>query len=525
MFTFKRVKPVVKNGKEAQEIIDRLEGFLTQESPKLVYWLGQLFEEQQNAVTYAELREAMLNGFEQQIWKWQEDYAKFVNEKLSPVWIAALQAGAAQLQSRFNEFILDDSDINVKDWLRLHTGEFITNIGEDTRAAIKALLAHGQDAGWTAQQMAKAVRPCIGLTRPDALANTRYRQHVYDTLLRQNPGMNPQTAEKQAHEAALKYAAKQHRARAEMIANTELAFAYNRGYHEGVRQAMAQGLMGACEKVWRTAGTNRVCDKCLALNGTRIGFDDPFKIGGKELYRGMHETPPAHPRCRCVVQYVEYLPPARRIPQNAPTIENQFKTQGYVGLSAEESDRFMNQHHNEILLRNNRKINDGKGEESGHCVNAGLNARLRDGNIIESDKKIIAELDAAIQANSLPQKMTLYRGVPYNAIPQLNTAGKTLEQIVNEINALKGTVIANGDYVQVSASSLKNYFNFADISMQIIADKGTPAYISNYLAESEIVLGRDTKLEILSADIVEGLKDTFGVDVGKRVTVILKVVN
>ena len=311
MFVFKRVRPVVKNSKEAQEIINRLEGFLTQESPQLVYWLGRLFEEQQNAVTYAELREAMLNGFEQQIWKWQEDYARFVNEKLSPVWIAALQAGASQLQSRFNGFILNDSDINVKDWLRLHTGEFITNIGEDTRAAIKAILAHGQDAGWTAQQMAEAVRPCIGLTRPDALANTRYRQHVYDTLLKQNPGMNPQTAEKRAHEAALKYAAKQHRARAEMIANTELAFAYNRGYHEGVRQAMAQGLMGACEKVWRTAGTNRVCDKCLALNGTRIGFDDPFKIGGKELYRGMHETPPAHPRCRCVVQYVEYLPPTR----------------------------------------------------------------------------------------------------------------------------------------------------------------------------------------------------------------------
>lgn len=312
MFTFKRVKPVPKNNKDAQVIADRLEGFLNRESPQLVYWLYRLFEDQQNAITYAELREAMLSGYEQQIYRWQEDYAKFVNEKLSPMWGLAIRAGASQLQDRFKEFILDDSDRFLKEWMRQHTADFVTNIGEDTRAAIKAILAHGQDEGWTAQQMAQAVRPCVGLTRPDALANNRYREHVRETLLKNNPGMRPDVAAKRAYEAALKYGEKQHRARAEMIANTELAFAYNRGYHEGVRQAMAQGLMGPCVKVWRTAGTNRVCDKCLALNGQKIGFEDSFNIAGRELYRGMHQVPPAHPRCRCVVQYVEYAPPARK---------------------------------------------------------------------------------------------------------------------------------------------------------------------------------------------------------------------
>ena len=274
MFMFKRVKPVLKHSQEAQAVIDRLESFLQRESPQIVYWIREVFEHQVNSVTYAELQTAMLNGYEQQIQKWQEDYAKFVNEKLAPVWIAAIQAGAAQLQNKFKEFIFDDSDRNIKDWIRLHTGEFITNIGEDTRAAIKAILAHGQDEGWTSQQMAQAIRPCIGLTRPDAIANARYQQKVYENLLKTT---TPEAAVRQAHEAALRYGAKQHQARAEMIANTELAFAYNKGHHEGVRQAMAQGLMGACEKVWRTAGSRRVCDKCLALNGQRIGFDDPFK--------------------------------------------------------------------------------------------------------------------------------------------------------------------------------------------------------------------------------------------------------
>ena len=309
MFVFKRVQPVIKHSQEAQAIIDKLESFLQQESPQIVYWICELLERQVNSVTYAELQEAMLNGYEQQIQKWQEDYAKFVNEKLAPIWIAAIRAGAAQLQSKYKDFVFNDSDRNVKDWIRLHTAEFITNIGEDTRAAIKAILAHGQNEGWTAQHMAQAIRPCIGLTRPDAIANARYQQRVYENLLKNT---SPENATRQAHEAALRYGAKQHQTRAEMIANTELAFAYNRGYHEGVRQAMAQGLIGACEKVWTTAGSRRVCDKCLALNGQRIGFNESFNISGKELYRGMHQIPPAHPRCRCVIQYVEYLPPARK---------------------------------------------------------------------------------------------------------------------------------------------------------------------------------------------------------------------
>lgn len=67
---------------------------------------------------------------------------------------------------------------------------------------------------------------------------------------------------------------------------------------------MAQRLMGACKKVWTTAGSRRVCDKCLAINGQQIGFDESFNIFGKELYRGMHQIPPAHSRCRCVIQCV-----------------------------------------------------------------------------------------------------------------------------------------------------------------------------------------------------------------------------
>ena len=318
MFVFKRVEPVLKHSAEAQAILDRLESFLAQESPQVVFWVKSFLEEQQNAVTYAELERAMVEGYESYIQKWQEDYAQFVNEKLSPVWMKAIKAGAGELQNKLKELIIDDSDKHIKDWLQQHTAKFITNIGEETRSAIRAIINHGQNEGWSAQRMARAIAPCIGLTRGDALANVRYRETVLENFSKTNP---PAVAERLAHEAALRYGAKQHQARAEMIANTELAFAYNRGKHESVRQAMAQGLMGACEKVWSTAGSERVCGHCMALNGKRIGFDESFDIHGRELYSGMHQVPPAHPRCRCVVQYIEYAPPARKPLEVKPKVD------------------------------------------------------------------------------------------------------------------------------------------------------------------------------------------------------------
>lgn len=44
--------------------INKLESFIQQESPQIVYWIRELLERQVNSVTYAELQEAMLNGYE-----------------------------------------------------------------------------------------------------------------------------------------------------------------------------------------------------------------------------------------------------------------------------------------------------------------------------------------------------------------------------------------------------------------------------------------------------------------------------
>ena len=80
-----------------------------------------------------------------------------------------------------------------------------------------------------------------------------------------------------------------------MIVNTELAFAYNRGADIGIKRAIKGGYMGRCEMVWTTAGTNRVCPRCLALKDKVVGHTDEDGVA----------LPPLHPRCRCAIMYRE----------------------------------------------------------------------------------------------------------------------------------------------------------------------------------------------------------------------------
>ena len=90
--------------------------------------------------------------------------------------------------------------------------------------------------------------------------------------------MSESKARERSEAAALRYAGKQHRYRAESIILTENAFAYNRGAHMGVSQSIADGYMGRCEMVWTTAGTNRVCGRCMELKDTVVGTTDQSRV-------------------------------------------------------------------------------------------------------------------------------------------------------------------------------------------------------------------------------------------------------
>ena len=207
------------------------------------------------------------------------------------MWVKAYQI-AAQRASK-GRIILSDSDLDMRKILSAHGGELITNLSAESRRAIANVLLHGTEGLINPKKLARQIRPLIGLTARQAESNLKYRAKVREEYL--ESGASLSRAERLAERAAIKYASRQHRFRAETIMNTELAFAYNRGAHDGVLRSISRGYMTRCEMVWTTAGVIRTCPRCLEINGKIIGYTDEVGV----------QLPPLHPRCRCAIIYRE----------------------------------------------------------------------------------------------------------------------------------------------------------------------------------------------------------------------------
>ena len=99
-----------------------------------------------------------------------------------------------------------------------------------------------------------------------------------------------------------RYGNKLRRARARMIARTEIAYAQNRGMYDTLIKANADGVLGAsAQKEWLTGPTD-VCEICRPMAGQKVPLKSPFNVGGNFV-----DYPPAHPNCRCFILPVAQL--------------------------------------------------------------------------------------------------------------------------------------------------------------------------------------------------------------------------
>ena len=244
-----------------------------------------------NEFSYADIEAAILSGRGADLVDWQARYAAVVNEKFNPLWLAAIaQASHVATGGRIT---IDDSDVRVKDFLRQRAAELVTQLSAESKRAVANVILFGQSERLAPRDIAKLVRPLIGLNARQAEANAVYRRRLFERLTGQ--GLSAAAANQRAEAAAVRYASKQHRQRAETIVHTELSRAYNRGAFDGVRAAQRAGLMNHCEMIWSTAGTNRVCGRCLSLKDSVVGHTNEQGV----------QLPPLHPRCRCVIVYRE----------------------------------------------------------------------------------------------------------------------------------------------------------------------------------------------------------------------------
>ena len=297
-----------KKSYEAEEVLRRLNAFLDKNFEEPMKILRHFWQDQQDAMTYAELREAIKAGHltDETARAWRHDYAKLVNDQFSHTWRNALALGPSGQPSMDNltSFRLDMQKPGVLNWIGSRAADFVTNEVQEQKDAIRSVLMRGVTNQHTVDEMARVIRPLVGLNKPQTIANYNYYNHMVKTLTEQHPRTSAASIQARAQEASVKYAEKQHRARAMMIARTELSFAYNRGAYEGIKQAQDLGLMGAVVKIWSTSQGGNVCPECEALEGEEVGMDAPF-FDSRGLFKGDNLVPPLHPRCYCAIVYQE----------------------------------------------------------------------------------------------------------------------------------------------------------------------------------------------------------------------------
>ena len=303
----------IKKADAREKALAKLRSFLDEKEPRLVQFLQRLWGNQQRAITYKEIREAILRGdlTPEQLFAWRRDYVKFVVQNVQPLWIEAMERANEPIV-RYNTIWQFDADRHsVNAWCENEAAQFVTYVSDDQIKAIRFAVRRAATLNsLTVDNLARVIRPMVGLDYRQTVANMRH----FETLLNDGKSL------KQATESSIYYSARQSRYRAQRIARTELAYAYEQGAYEGTRQAQEAGLLGHTVKVWCTADDERTCDICGSLEGTQIEMDEDFyyedkhrqqsvRINPRLKHKTIGKVPPAHPHCRCCVLYEEVTPP------------------------------------------------------------------------------------------------------------------------------------------------------------------------------------------------------------------------
>lgn len=292
---------------------------------------------------------------------------------------------------------------------------------------------------------------------------------------------------------------------------------------------------------YRTAMDDRVRDSHATLAGTTLPKNDPF---WKEYY------PPNGWNCRCTVVEVlkddypesdsdeaiakgeastqqigkdgknrleifrfnpgmemKVMPPSH--PYNKVKGANEVKeiaeetvkadSQSFKDLSLEE---LQETYKNQTIDQLNESII--MGEEKGYVATGNsfrLNEKLRYGYSFEGDDKATLDaLDSLIKNNVLKENIRLHRYVDDDFIGDkfgVMTWGKSASEIIERMKSANITHFEDAGFSSASAIEKNNAFRHRKVEIKINAKKGTNAFVTNNISESEVILGRNQRFKII----------------------------
>jgi hypothetical protein len=179
----------------------------------------------------------------------------------------------------------------VLDAIRARTGDRITQVTDETRAAVRQLVERTYSEGGHARTMIPAIRQTIGLTSRQERAVARYAASLAE-------GKRPAD---RVERMVARYRKKLINYRAELIARTETLQAMNDGQRASWSTLVERGLLDSnrFEREWLAIvpSNGRTCPICTDLDGARAPIDGQY-AGSGDI------GPPQHPDCRCVEKVV-----------------------------------------------------------------------------------------------------------------------------------------------------------------------------------------------------------------------------
>lgn len=143
--------------------------------------------------------------------------------------------------------------------------------------------------------------------------------------------------------------------------------------------------------------------------------------------------------------------------------------------------------------------------------------KLRAHGAMDDDIKTVKLLDKKISEYKTSTPMIVTRYVEWKALnsifPGANVVNSRLSHLLTQCKKFVGAN-ANADpaYMSASTNEWQNVFYDNDVKLQIEVPPGTPVYITNNIAESEVVFGRGTKLHVVDMSLTKDNHPQWKVD-------------
>jgi hypothetical protein len=175
----------------------------------------------------------------------------------------------------------------------------VLGITQATQAGIQEVIALGLRDLVPPVDVAKWVGDLAGLTPRDVQAVANFRKATTARFVPTAEALTPQVRAVIDQEVD-RYRDRLLLNRGRTIAETEIQAAITHGEEAFWDEALRSGAADEADvfKTWRTVQDSHVCVICEPLHGQTIRVKSPFitRVGARS-------GPPAHPRCRCFLQY------------------------------------------------------------------------------------------------------------------------------------------------------------------------------------------------------------------------------